>query len=53
MSEAYERAVRIAREQLFEEAIKYIKIQNSSVTDVNIYEKRIIRASLFVGITNL
>ena len=48
---AYENSLREARAALIDKAMEFIKVDEQSVFDPNIYDERRIRCSLFVGKT--
>jgi len=45
----YERALESAKRRLFEESMKFIHIDESSIMDSHVYPHRAIRVSLYVG----
>lgn len=49
----YEKELENCKRRLFEESMKYIKIDERSVMDSHIYDARAIRVSLFIGESHL
>jgi len=47
----YDRSLRMAKEKLFNEAMKYLEVDVKSIFDEQVFTERKITASLFVGKT--
>lgn len=48
----YEKSLEKAKRKLFEESMKFIQIDESSIMDSHIYPHRVIKVSLFIGTLN-